>query len=187
MEKATYACATNIYPNSYGLKQIILEEKFCNNNKLKVIGAGSTNGINTSYFSLDHFSEEQKFSLKKQLKIHTDDFVFIFVGRLVSDKGINELISSFEEVYKQNGKVKLLLVGDKESHLDPLKPKTDELIDIHPAILSTGFQPDVRLYFAISDALVFPRVIGKALQMLSCKPVQWVFHLLFQILMVVTK
>lgn len=156
VERATYACATHIYPNSVKMKEIILNNKFCSDNKLKVLGQGSTNGINTSYFSINHFSEEQKWYLKNQLKIEGDEFVYIFVGRLVTDKGINELVVAFEELYKQNKKTKLLLVGPEEPERDPLLPKTREAISTHPGIISVGHQADVRLYYAISDALVFP-------------------------------
>lgn len=156
VEKVTYACATNIYPNSFKLKDIILENRFCRKNKLKVLGQGSTNGINTSYFSTLHFTVEERHSLKTKLKIKEEDFVFVFVGRLVSDKGINELIEAFTKLYKETKKSKLLLVGAGEPKHDPLKEHTLEIIKNHPGILSVGFQADVRKYFSISDALVFP-------------------------------
>ena len=35
VEKITYRCATMIYPNSYGLKQIILDNKYTSEKKLK--------------------------------------------------------------------------------------------------------------------------------------------------------
>jgi len=156
VERVTYACATHIYPNSFNMKEIILKNKFCSGKKLKVIGKGSTNGINTSYFSADHFSNKQKLSLKDQLKIKPDEFVYIFVGRLVTDKGLNELVSAFEQLHRQNNKIKLLLIGPQEPERDPLLPKTIQAIHSHPGIISTGCQPDVREYFAIADALVFP-------------------------------
>jgi glycosyltransferase involved in cell wall biosynthesis len=52
--------------------------------------------------------------------------------------------------------VKLLLVGPLESDLDPLTPETLKVIADNKNIISVGFQNDVRSYFAISDALVFP-------------------------------
>jgi hypothetical protein len=52
VEKITYACATKVYPNSFGLKKIILKNGFCEAEKLKVIGDGSSNGINTAVFKL---------------------------------------------------------------------------------------------------------------------------------------
>mgnify|MGYP000058903701 CR=1 FL=1 len=108
VEKLTYACATKVYPNSYGLEDIILQNNFTKEKKLKVIGNGSSNGINTEYFKTNLFSEKQKKKLKRELNINETDFVFIFVGRIVGDKGINELIAAFEKLSKENEQVKLL-------------------------------------------------------------------------------
>ena len=155
VEKATYACATMIYPNSDGLKKIILEQKFTKKEKLKVIGMGSSNGIDTKHFNAEHFSKEACLILRKTLNIKEQDFVFIFVGRLVGDKGINELIIAFSKL-KQQYNAKLLLVGTFEAELDPLKADTLKEINSNANIISVGFQKDVRPYFAISDALVFP-------------------------------
>jgi glycosyltransferase involved in cell wall biosynthesis len=158
VEKLTYASATQVYPNSKGLSDYIIEHKYTNKYKLKVIGNGSSNGIDTSFFSPEQVSEDQKTLLKQQLKITDTDFVFVFVGRLVGDKGINELIKAFSDLNKQENqqRSKLLLVGPLEQELDPLYPETLNEIENNPDIVSVGFQKDVRPYFAISDALVFP-------------------------------
>lgn len=156
VEKLTYACATKVYPNSFGLKTIIEKNKYCSISKLKVLANGSSNGIDTSYFSTDLFSNETNQLLRENLNILIDDFVFIFVGRLVTDKGINELISAFEAIEKQHPKSKLLLVGAYEDDLDPLLPKTLKIINENKSIIAVGFQNDVRPYFAIAHCLVFP-------------------------------
>ncbi len=156
VEKLTYFCATNVYPNSYGLRDIILKNGYCPAGKLKVLASGSSNGIDTSRFSPEHFSEAQKNELRKNLGISPDDFVFIFVGRLVGDKGINELVAAFDRFSSENEKVKLLLVGTPEADLNPLLPVTLQKTETNKSIITAGFQNDVRPYFAISDALVFP-------------------------------
>lgn len=156
VEKLTYSCATKIFPNSYGLKEIILENKFTNSNKLKVIAKGSTNGIDCTHYDASLFLENDKTSLKENLGISTKDFVFIFVGRLVGDKGINELVQSFKRVSADVENVKLLLVGPYEKNLDPLKKVTIEEIDNNKNIITVGAQKDVRPYFAIANVLVFP-------------------------------
>jgi len=161
VEKLTYRFATKVYPNSKGLHKIILQEKFCSPEKLKVIGNGSSNGIDTDYFSPEQLTLQQKTQLRENLGITENDFVFIFVGRLVKDKGINELVEAFKklgiECQKQNlADPLLLLVGPSEHDLDPLLSETLKEIESNPKIISTGFQEDVRPYFAISNALVFP-------------------------------
>lgn len=166
VEKLTYAFATNVYPNSYGLKDIILQERFCAPRKLKVLANGSSNGINTEIFSPATVDIAQREELRKELGIAPGDFVFLFVGRLVGDKGINELVRAFKnltdeanadsEFHVAKKSLKLLLVGPLEQDLDPLDAETLVAIEGHSQIISVGFQQEVRPYFAISDALVFP-------------------------------
>ena len=174
VEKLTYRCATKVYPNSKGLYEIILQNNYAKESKLKVIGNGSSNGIDTTHFSPQQVSDTQKEALRKEIGISPQDFVFIFIGRLVGDKGINELVSAFtrhcersEAISSSNrhsersegvssGTPKLLLVGPYEPHLDPLKPETQQAIDQNANIITTGFQKDVRPYLAISHALAFP-------------------------------
>lgn len=187
VEKLTYASATKVYPNSKGLYDFILENKYTTKDKLKVIGNGSSNGIDTKFYAKVQIPFEQQEKLKQELGIEVNDFVFIFVGRLVGDKGINELVAAFKELETRNQKLetrdrevgvslvsspqfavpspqftvpskvpKLLLVGPLESELDPLKPETFKEVETNPNIISVGFQKDVRPYFAIANALVFP-------------------------------
>jgi len=156
VEKVTYACATRVYPNSQGLKIIILQHQFCSPSKLRVIGNGSSNGIDTNWFSPGQVSLETKADLRKKLNIDNSDFVFVFVGRLVRDKGVNELVRAFSSLNKIYPRVKLLLVGDAEKDLDPLYSETELCIRENQAIITPGFQKDVRPYLAIADALVFP-------------------------------
>ena len=160
VEKLTYSSATRVYPNSKGLYDFILQNNFTQSNKLKIIANGSSNGINTTFFSPAQVSEIEKVALREKLNIQPDDFVFVFVGRIVSDKGINELIKAFSELQTAENNeltgIKLLLVGGLESDLDPLNPETLAEINQNRDIISVGFQQDVRPFFAISDALAFP-------------------------------
>lgn len=156
VEKITYASATLILPNSFGLLDIVKQHKFTNENKLKVIGKGSSNGIDTEHFKKSNVSESQQEQLKSKLGISDTDFVFTFVGRLVTDKGINELIDAFNTINRTNQNIKLLLVGTLETELDPLNNDTLQIIESNKNIISVGWQTDVRPYFAIADALTFP-------------------------------
>ena len=156
VEKITYANATLVLPNSFGLQKIIKDHKFTSDKKLKIIGRGSSNGIDTDYFDKSKIDINQRKNLIQKLGITDDDFIFIFVGRLVRDKGINELISAFNKICKNSKKIKLLLVGGVETDLDPLKAETLKEIDINKNIITIGWQDDVRPFFAIANALVFP-------------------------------
>lgn len=156
VEKATYSCATKVYPNSFEMQRIIIELNLAKTGKLKVLGNGSSNGIDTSYFSKSHFSTDILTDYRSKLGITASDFVYVFVGRMVKDKGLNEMVKAFAQINANHPNVKLLLVGDYENELDPLLPDTLAEIKSNPNILEAGFQKDVRPYFALSNALVFP-------------------------------
>jgi glycosyltransferase involved in cell wall biosynthesis len=156
VEKITYSCATKIYPNSYGLKNIITQEDFCKPDKIKVLANGSTNGIDTQFFNPKNISSESQIELKNTLRISTADFVFVYTGRLTGDKGINELLLAFHKIASEFKNVKLLLVGFFEEELDPLHKATLHEIENNPQVIFVPFQNDVRPYYAISDVMVFP-------------------------------
>lgn len=153
MDRLLCWSATHIIPEGKGVMQDLIQYKITSK-PLKIIANGNVNGIDLEYFSPNTISENQKQELKQKLGFSEKDFVFIFVGRLVGDKGINELVKAFSEL--NTSKIKLILVGSEERELDPLKPETIAEIEQNKNIFSVGFQKDVRPYFAISDALVFP-------------------------------
>lgn len=163
MDRILCFFATEIFPEGEGVKQDLIRNSITGK-PLKVLANGNVNGIDTSYFSPNSVSQNKKNALRKELLINPRDFIFIFVGRLVGDKGINELVAAFLKLQihiksneiKSDKLVKLLLVGPLESHIDPLKKETIAAIHNNPDILSVGFQIDVRPYFSISNALVFP-------------------------------
>lgn len=156
VEKLTYAAATKVYPNSQGLYDFIIQEKFAATFKLKVIAQGSSNGIDTAFFSKEAIDSSFVEQLKNELGFSSSDFIYVFVGRLVGDKGINELIAAFKIISKNNAQAKLLLVGSLETALDPLDNRTLFEIEHDENIISVGFQKDIRPYLALSHALVFP-------------------------------
>lgn len=159
VEKFTYSCSTFVYPNSRGLYDYLLTNRYISENRLKVLGNGSSNGIDSNFFDPDKYSTLNRNKLRNILGISHEDFVYIYIGRLVGDKGINELVAAFMLMIGSeatNKKVKLLLVGDFESQLDPLKSVTVQAINDNTKILHVGFQADVRPFLAISDCLVLP-------------------------------
>lgn len=156
VEWLTYKCATKVYPNSFELQKIIIKEKLAPKNKLKVIGFGSSNGINLDHFNPTNFTKDEIENKKEQLGIKKEDFVYIFVGRIVNDKGINELVESFKEINKKHKTTKLLLVGPFENDLDPISEKNQKEINQNKNIIEVGYVEDVRPYFLVANVLVFP-------------------------------
>ena len=155
IEKLTYLFATNVYSNSKKLMEFILSKKFCSKRKIKILANGSSNGIDTEYFS-DNISLISKNKLLNTLKILKNDFVFCYVGRVVKDKGINELVSAFNELNLKSRNCKLIIVGKVENETDPVSKSTMGIIKKNKNILLTGFKNDVRPYLSIGNCFVFP-------------------------------
>ena len=156
VERLTYRCATHVYPNARGLMDFIQEKKLAGKTPLKCIGNGSSNGIDLTYFNPERVSKEQEMSFREKWNISKDDFVFLFIGRLVGDKGVNELVAAFEQLANKIPNAKLLMVGPQEPTLDPLKQVTIASIEKNPKIVSTAYQQDVRPFLKIAQVFVFP-------------------------------
>ena len=121
-----------------------------------MIGSGSSNGIDVDYFKLTPQLSADAKELRNKYNIAESDFVYIFAGRLVKDKGIEEITEAFSNIHVAHKNSWLLLVGPTEPELDPLSATCIETIKTNSKIIHAGYQNDVRPYLAISNALVFP-------------------------------
>jgi glycosyltransferase involved in cell wall biosynthesis len=155
-ERITYAGAHKVYPNSKGLLEYIQTEFKIQNSKFKIIGKGSSNGIDAAYFSRNPHLEAEAKQIRHRYEIPLPARVLSFVGRIVKDKGIGELIGAFRQLCAQNDEVYLLLVGPLEQDLDPLSVADLSFLQANPRVIMPGFQPDVRPWLLASDIFVFP-------------------------------
>ena len=148
----TCACATHVIPEGEGVKQDLLGNRITQK-PLKVLGYGNVKGIDMQRFS------RRDEVMQLAAKIRNDSvFTFIFVGRIVGDKGINELVAAFARLNKDIPATRLLLVGFFEERLDPVAEQTMDMIRRHPMIEAVGeIRGDNLLaYYAASDCFVFP-------------------------------
>ncbi len=151
IERLTYSFATNLFCNSYGLREFI--NKNLTKRDIKVIGNGSINGVDTEFFK-DIYTKDEKDRLREELNIRESDFVLLFIGRIVKDKGIDELIEAFNILNKKYKNIKLLIVGDFEADLNPID--NIELLNSNRDIIRIDFQKDIRPYLSISSLFVLP-------------------------------
>jgi glycosyltransferase involved in cell wall biosynthesis len=159
VERLTYYCATGVYPNSWSLRAYIEMHITRDNPKLRVIGKGSSNGIDTGFFKPTAIQDEQAVAIREKWGVKRNDVVFSFVGRIVKSKGISELIQAFNELSeRKHGNVNyyLMLIGSFEQELDPLSQDDYNFLHNNPNVILAGFQSDVRPWLRASDVFVFP-------------------------------
>lgn len=167
MDRLLCSFATNIYPEGEGVKNDLI--RFGITRKpLKVLAKGNVNGVDLNHFNPE-LSPTGNDALRDSLGLTADNFVFVYVGRITGDKGINELITGFVMYQSTNVAARLLLVGSAEGESDTLHPDTLVQIQTNKAIIAAGFQADIRPYLAISQVLVlasyregFPNVVLQA-------------------------
>ena len=149
-DRITCACATHIVPEGEGVKADLINYNITRK-PLQVLGYGNIRGID-----LDHYRRSPEV-MEKALTLRKPNlFTFVFIGRVVRDKGIDELVEAFSLLHSEHPQTRLILVGRAEDNLDPVSANTRSAIASHPAIEAVGSQSDVRPWLAASDALVFP-------------------------------
>ena len=144
------ACATHIIPEGNGVKNDLINGKITRK-PMKVLANGNVRGIELDHYRRTAEVEEEAAKIRKEGVL-----TFVFIGRLVRDKGIHELVEAFVRLNKENPHTRLVLVGRTEAELDPLNEETQHIIDTHNAIEAVGSQNDVRPWLAASDVLAFP-------------------------------
>ena len=151
-DKITCACATHVIPEGEGVKNDLLNNHITKK-PIRVLGFGNVMGVD-----MVRFSRRPEVIEKSKLVANAKAFMFVFVGRIVKDKGINELCLAFERLNKQHPQTRLFLVGNFEDEIDPISEDSRNIINNTPAIKAVGPQygDDLLAYYAASDCFVFP-------------------------------
>lgn len=144
----TCACATHIIPEGQGVLDDLKNSGVCRK-PMKVLGYGNVRGVDMERFDPARFADVKK---------DESAFRFIFVGRIVGDKGINELIEAFVRLNKVHPNTRLSLVGKYEENLDPVGPETLKTIQENPCVDACGpkFGEDLLVEYMKSDCFVMP-------------------------------
>ena len=151
-DSITCRCATYIIPEGEGVKRDLLNYGITTK-PLRVLGFGNVMGVD-----MHIYSRRPEVMEKARLLRDEHSFTFLFVGRIVRDKGINELCEAFDRLSKEYPQARLLLVGWREDALDPVSDETLALIDSNPSIDDVGevWGDDLLAYYAAADCFVLP-------------------------------
>ncbi|MNK76252.1 GDP-mannose-dependent alpha-(1-6)-phosphatidylinositol monomannoside mannosyltransferase [compost metagenome] len=156
IERITGFFAKKVVCVSYSVKEISESDKLNNKSKNIVLGLGTCNGIDTE----DRFNPFKKDSeiideIRIKYNINQEDKIIGYVGRLVRDKGIDDLIMAWEIVRQNFPKAKLLLVGPIEER-DSISEYSKSQIFSDSSIIFTDFVVDASPYFSLMDIFVLP-------------------------------
>lgn len=148
--------ATQIVCVSNAVKQISEADKLNSKNKNIILGKGTCNGVD----SLNRFNPDKKDALmieelSEKYNIRKDDFVVGFVGRIVKDKGIEDLVLAWKFICLNHNNAKLLLIGPLEER-DAISKET--LFEIHnnSSIILVGNVEDTSTYYKLMDVFILP-------------------------------
>lgn len=144
--------STHLYADSPSQVDYLIQKGIAPKKKISCLGLGSFGGVDVKRFS----PSNEAASSREELGISLEDFVFVFVGRINNDKGINELTYAFSELLREAKNVKLLLVGPFEQDLDPIDEESYDFLKSSPDIITVGLVDNPEKYLAVSDVMVFP-------------------------------
>lgn len=155
IEKYTCKCSTDIQPDSKGNLDFCRKNGFYSEEKSRIVWNGCANGLNTEKFDCSK-KEEYRKEIRQKYNISDDVVVLGFLGRVMRDKGFNELMTAFKQLKSKYNNVKLLYVGynEKPDTVDQNLLKYFEECD---DIISTdGWVDDPQKYLAAMDIFMFP-------------------------------
>ena len=155
VEKWTCSNATEVWPNSDGLRKFVIAQGLCPEKKLRLIHKGSFNGVDLGKFNRESLKENHLVAATMRIMPGEDDFIILSVGRLVKDKGIEELVAAFLNSKIVN-RSKLVLLGAFEQELNPISPEIMQTIRDHARIVQIDWSDHVSHYLALADVLVHP-------------------------------
>lgn len=150
-DKITCACSTHIIPEGEGVKQDLLKNGITDK-PLKVLGFGNVRGVDMQYFS----RRPEIMRMAENLR-NKKFFTFLFVGRIVRDKGINELCYAMD-MLSGFAPVRLILVGEYENDLDPISEESKSIIESKTVIEYVGpkYGDELIAFYAAADCFVLP-------------------------------
>lgn len=151
-DRVTCACATHVIPEGEGVKSD-MQNHHITGKPMRVLGYGNVRGVD-----MVRFDRRNEVLEKAKAIRDVNRFTFVFVGRIVREKGINELCEAFVRLHSRHPNVRLILVGTFEEQLDPVSEAARHTIKHHPDIMSAGwvYGDDVLAYYAVADCFVFP-------------------------------
>ncbi len=147
---------TRCYADSKSQAHFLVTQKIIQENKISVIGHGSLAGVDFTRFNPKQWPLTETIKLRNELKIPEDSFIILFVGRITRDKGIFELIESFQNVLQKGCNTHLVLVGPLDEESGGVSSVSKKFISEQPGTHYAGYTDCPEQYMAMADILCLP-------------------------------
>lgn len=149
-DRVTCSCATHIIAEGQGVRKDLVDAGITRKD-VNVLGHGNIRGIDMNWY--DRSADVMELADKLRVP---GVFTFLFVGRVVRDKGISELVEAFKGLAAEN--TRLVLVGPFEDDVDPVPEDVRKYIQEAPEIITTGevLGKGLLAWYAASDCFVLP-------------------------------
>jgi glycosyltransferase involved in cell wall biosynthesis len=154
-ERVSCAAATHVVCVSPSIRDELVAARLCTPDKVVVLGLGSSNGVDTAGFAPQRFSPSARHAVRARIGVPLDALVVGFIGRLVREKGIEELCAAWTQLRDRHPSAYLLIVGP-EDEKDPVSPATTETLRADPRVCLTGPDWDVAPLYAAMDLFCLP-------------------------------
>ena len=151
VEKFVCGLSTCVQPDSKSNLNFARSEGLYSEKKSSVIWNGSACGVSLDKFNVKRKNEYRSY-IREKYNIGRDTFVYIFIGRVTRDKGINELLSAFKRL---NDDSVLFLLGNNEVDTSVNRELYDWSLE-NKNIIYTGNVDDVERYLSAADCYVLP-------------------------------
>ena len=155
-ERVSCRLAHQVLCVSHSLREVAVEEKLCAPDKIKVLAGGSGNGVDAGgRFNPENSDPGSRRERREAYDIPASATVVGFVGRLVRDKGVVELVAAWRRLREQHPEAHLLVVGPFEER-DPVPGDVAESLRSDPRVHLSGMQRDLPPLYAAMDLVVLP-------------------------------
>jgi lipopolysaccharide/colanic/teichoic acid biosynthesis glycosyltransferase/glycosyltransferase involved in cell wall biosynthesis len=155
-ERVSCALAHHVYAVSESLRRRAVSLGLCRADRLRVLAAGTVNGVDAEgRFAPSRVSRVEVARVRRSLSIPSELRIVGYVGRLVRDKGIEDLLEAWALLREEFPDLHLVLVGPEEAQ-DPLSPGAWRRLRSDPRIRLAGYVESMPAAYGMMDVVVLP-------------------------------
>ena len=154
-ERVACKLATQVLCVSHSIRDVAVAERLCDASRINVLRGGSGNGVDArGRFDPERVRPERD-AMRALLGIPTDAIVAGFVGRIVRDKGMIELVDAWSVLREEFPNLHLLVVGRFEEQ-DPIPQYVEETLRTDARIHVVPWWNDMPSLYAAMEIVVLP-------------------------------